>query len=121
MIRILFLLFAVPVYATVLQEGQETLKSELKYKILAVDAKCRPPRFEDDAFTVFYSAPSYQILKPYLESRYSVKLLGRTCGGNHSSTELSADRFEAVKILVINIEPLKQDIKRQIDDVLKRY
>lgn len=113
--------FSLPVTAEILESGERVIQTSIPYLVISVEARCDRPKWEDDAYKVFYSNESYRFLAPYFEKGYWAKLLDRTCGAWDSSTELSEENFEKVKILLLNNRDASEAVKNEVDDLIKKY
>jgi len=105
----------------ILQSGKKAIKSELNYKLVSARATCRPPQWDGDSFSAFFSESSYKLLSPFLDRGYSAQLLDKTCGavgGLSGKPELSSERYEPVTVLLVDYEAFRRDVERQLREAV---
>lgn len=109
---------AVLAQAKMLSSDTQSVTVQISSAVYEAYAKCRPPQYEDDGFTPYYSPESYNELKNYLKGGYSIKLIDRSCGP-HKGTgpQLSSENFEKVRILILDDKTPRNQLQEAINTI----
>lgn len=105
-------------HAKLLSSNTQAVTVEISSAVYEAYAKCRPPQYEDDGFTPYYSPESYNELKTYLNSGYSIKLLDRSCGPyKGTGPQLSSTNFEKVRVLILDDKTPRKQLQDAINTI----
>ena len=107
--------------AKVLNSGSIPVQTEITYYEVEVQAKCLGPKFEDDAFKVYFEPQSYTEVKPYLNSYHTMILIDRKCGRNGAGVELAPDVYETVRVLFYSSSIARDVVEAHVKDLLSTY
>lgn len=108
-------------FAQIVKSGLIEIRSQVPFVEMKVRATCRPPQFEDDTFTVFFSADSFKAVKKYTQQGYKYQLIAKSCVGSNAINELPSDAYEDANIILFNPSEAQKKLDDEVKELLNKY